>query len=191
MALTVLTWVDWLHFFLHFMLLSLLSVGGAVSTLPDMHRYLVGQQHWLSEAQFNASVAVAQAAPGPNVLFVALMGWHVGANTGSLWNALLGVVIAMVGIILPSASLTFSFASWSHKNRELILVRSFKQGMAPIVIGLLLATGWIMASGSQGFQQHVGIYLLTALSAILVWKTRVHLLWLLIGGALLGWFGFV
>ncbi len=191
MALTVLTWVDWLHFFLHFMLLSLLSVGGAVSTLPDMHRYLVGQQHWLSDAQFNASVAVAQAAPGPNVLFVALMGWHVGANTGSLWNALLGVVIAMVGIILPSASLTFSFASWSHKNRELILVRSFKQGMAPIVIGLLLATGWIMASGSQGFQQHVGIYLLTALSAILVWKTRVHLLWLLIGGALLGWFGFV
>lgn len=191
MVMTALTWVDWLNFFLHFMLLSLLSVGGAVSTLPDMHRYLVGQQHWLSDAQFNASVAVAQAAPGPNVLFVALMGWHVGANTGSLWNALLGVVIAMVGIILPSASLTFSFASWSHKNRELILVRSFKQGMAPIVIGLLLATGWIMASGAQGFQQHLGIYLLTALAAILVWKTRVHLLWLLVGGALLGWFGFV
>lgn len=186
-----LTWLDWLGFFLHFMLLSLLSVGGAVSTLPDMHRYLVNQQHWMSDAQFNGSVALAQAAPGPNVLFVALMGWHVGANTGSLWMALLGVLIAMVGIILPSATLTFSFANWSHHNRELILVRSFKLGMAPIVIGLLLATGWIMASAPHDNARPWAVALLTATSALLVWRTQIHLLWLLGAGALCGWFGFI
>lgn len=186
-----LTWLDWLGFFLHFMLLSLLSVGGAVSTLPDMHRYLVNQQHWMSDAQFNASVALAQAAPGPNVLFVALMGWHVGANTGSLWMALLGVLIAMVGIILPSATLTFSFANWSHHNRELIVVRSFKLGMAPIVIGLLLATGWIMASAPYDNARLWAVALLTAISALLVWRTQIHLLWLLGTGALCGWFGFI
>ena len=184
-------WLDWLNFFLHFMLLSLLSVGGAVSTLPDMHRYLVDQQHWMSDAQFNASVALAQAAPGPNVLFVALMGWHVGANTGSLWAALLGVLIAMVGIILPSATLTFTFANWSHKNRDLILVRSFKLGMAPIVIGLLIATGWIMASAPHDTARQWAMYLLAAVSAILVWRTQIHLLWLLGAGALLGWLGFI
>ena len=64
-------WHDWLQLFLHYMMLSLLSIGGAISTLPDMHRYLVAQQGWLSDAQFNASVSIAQAAPGPNVLFIA------------------------------------------------------------------------------------------------------------------------
>lgn len=187
----ILSWLDWLQFFLHFMLLSLLSVGGAVSTLPDMHRYLVHQQHWMSDAQFNASVALAQAAPGPNVLFVALMGWHVGANTGSWWAGLMGVVVAMLGIILPSATLTFSFANWSHKNRDLILVRSFKLGMAPIVIGLLIATGWIMASGQSNTSRPWAIYLVTALSALVVWRTQLHLLWLLSAGALIGWFGLI
>lgn len=187
----ILSWVDWLQFFLHFMLLSLLSVGGAVSTLPDMHRYLVAQQQWMSDAQFNASVAIAQAAPGPNVLFVALMGWHVGANTGSWWAGLFGVMIAMLGIILPSATLTFSFANWSHRNRDLILVRSFKLGMAPIVIGLLIATGWIMVSGQSGNFRPWTSYLATALSAMIVWRTQLHLLWLLAAGALAGWFGLI
>src|SRR5450830_173117 len=77
-------WSDWLHLWLHFLMLSLLSIGGAVSTLPDMHRYLVGQQHWLNDTQFNSSIAIAQAAPGPNVLFIALMGWNVGLNAGSV-----------------------------------------------------------------------------------------------------------
>ena len=73
---------DWLQLVLHFATLSLLGIGGAITTLPDMHRYLVDRQLWLSDAQFNASVALAQAAPGPNILFVALMGWHVGINAG-------------------------------------------------------------------------------------------------------------
>jgi chromate transporter len=48
-----------------------------------MHRFLVEQHHWLTQAQFNAVDRLAQAAPGPNVLFVALMGWNVGMNAGS------------------------------------------------------------------------------------------------------------
>ena len=73
---------EWFDMFTHFLSLSLLSVGGTISTAPDMHRFLVDQQHWLSDAQFNASMAIAQAAPGPNVLWVALLGWHVGINAG-------------------------------------------------------------------------------------------------------------
>jgi len=73
---------DWLALFTHFLTLSLLAVGGAITTAPDMHRYLVTDQHWLTEVQFTSSIALAQAAPGPNVLFVALMGWNVGLNAG-------------------------------------------------------------------------------------------------------------
>jgi chromate transporter len=190
-ATLVMTWADWLGLFSHYLLLSLLSIGGAITTLPDMHRYLVDQKKWLSEAQFNASVALAQAAPGPNVLFIALMGWHVGLNTGSHWAALLGVLVTMTGILLPSTCLTYLAARWGHKNRELRAVRSFKVGMTPIVIGLLLATGWIMASAHQDIKRDWPLWLLTALCALVVWRTRLHLLWLLAVGAILGGFGLV
>ena len=140
---------DWLALFVHYLSLSLLSVGGAITATPDMHRFQVDQQHWLTDAQFSASIAIAQAAPGPNVLFVALLGWNVGTNAGGLPTALLGMVLAMVGILLPSTTLTYFAARWGHENRELRAVRAFKQGMAPIVIALLIATGWILATGSN------------------------------------------
>ncbi|HTD02898.1 chromate transporter [Undibacterium sp.] len=184
-------WSDWLSLFLHYLLLSLLSIGGAISTVPDMHRYLVTQQHWLTDPQFNASIAIAQAAPGPNVLFIALMGWHVGLNAGGVWCGLLGVAITMVGILLPSTTLTYIAASWGHRNREMRPVRAFKLGMAPIVIGLLIATGWILASSHNAPATDWPLWLVAAVSALIVWRTRLHLLWLLAAGALLGWFGYV
>lgn len=186
-----LLWSDWLELFLHFLSLSLLAVGGAITTAPDMHRFLVEQQGWLSESQFNASIAIAQAAPGPNVLFVALMGWHVGLNAGGLWLAVLGVTISMLGIMLPSTTLTYLASRWSHANRELRAVRAFKQGMAPIVIALLIATGWILASAHGDPARDWPLWLTTIVSALIVWRTRLHLLWLLGAGALLGWFGLV
>lgn len=194
-----LTSVDWLTLFTHFMSLSLLAVGGAITTAPDMHRFLVNEQHWLSEGQFTSSIALAQAAPGPNVLFVALMGWNVGMNAGggigggmTAWIlALMGVFIAMLGIMLPSTTLTFAAARWGHQNRELRAVRAFKQGMAPIVIALLIATGWILAGSHGKPSEHWPLLLVTIFSALLVWRTKVHLLWLLGAGGVLGWMGLV
>ncbi len=192
-----LTGSDWLDLFTHFMSLSLLAVGGAITTAPDMHRYLVDQRHWLTEGQFTSSIALAQAAPGPNVLFVALMGWNIGLNAGGgtggmAWTyAALGMAIAMVGILLPSTTLTFMAARWGHKNRELRAVRAFKQGMAPLVIALLIATSWILASSHGSDLKNWPMWLLTGISALLVWRTKLHLLWLLGTGALLGWLGWV
>jgi chromate transporter len=76
----VLAPVDWWQLLLHFASLSLLSIGGAIATVPDIHHTLVNQNHWLQENQFSASIALAQAAPGPNILFVTLLGWHIGLN---------------------------------------------------------------------------------------------------------------
>lgn len=182
---------DWLNLWLHYLMLSLMSVGGAISTLPDMHRYLVTQQQWLTDAQFSASVSIAQAAPGPNVLFVALIGWNIGINTGSMWAGLFGLLITMSGILLPSTTLTFIAARWGHANRELRPVRAFKQGMAPVVVGLLLSTGWIMASSHHDAAADWPVWLISALSALLIWRTRLHLLWLLAIGALAGWYGLI
>lgn len=182
---------DWIAFGMHFLALSLLSIGGAITTAPDMHRYLVDEQRWLTDPQFGASIAIAQAAPGPNVLFVALMGWNVGLNAGGLGTAALGMVLAMVGILLPSTTLTYVAAQWGHRNRELRAVRAFKQGMAPIVVALLVATGWVMATGTHPGTQEWPVWGVALATAAVVWRTRIHLLWLLGAGAALGALGWL
>ena len=188
--------LDWLNLFLYYISISLLAVGGAIATAPDMHRFLVERQGWLTDLQFNASIAIAQAAPGPNVLFIALLGWNVGINAGGAgpagWaSGALGVVLSMVGIMLPSTTLTWLATRWGHRNRERRGVRAFKQGMAPVVIGLLLATAWLLGSAHSNPATDWALWLLTAVCALLVWRTRLHLLWLLGAGALLGALGLV
>ncbi len=190
---------DWLSLFNHFASLSLLAVGGAITTAPDMHRYLVDETHWLSDAQFTSSIALAQAAPGPNILFVALMGWNVGLNAGaslgggwaSLGLASLGVLVTMLGIMLPSSVLTYMATRWAHQHREKIGIRAFKSGMAPIVIALLLATAWLLTMSHQQPAKDWPLYVLTALTTLVVWRTKVHMLWLIGAGALLGGLGWV
>ena len=185
----VLSWQEWADLFAHFLMLSMMSLGGAISTSAEMHRYLVEQHGWLTHAQFNEAIALAQAAPGPNVLFVALMGWQVGLNAGSTAAALCGVGIAMVGILLPSTVFTYRVAQWGHRNRELRAVRAFKQGMAPLVIGMLLSTAWLLGAG--GGAGNWRLWLVSIVSCLLIWRTRIHLLWLLGAGALLGAFGVI
>ena len=182
----VLGWADWADLFGHFLLLSLMSVGGALSTAPEMHRYLIEQHHWLTQAQFNQSIALAHAAPGPNVLFVALMGWNVGLNAGSMAAALLGVAVTMLGILIPSTVVTYVAARWGQRNRELRAVRAFKQGMAPIVIALLVSTSFLLGAAGGNLQRDWPLWLLALASGLIIWRTRIHLLWLLAAGALAG-----
>ncbi len=196
---TGMTVSDWMALFAHFTALSLLAVGGVITTVPDMQRYLVTDQHWLTDSQFTSSVALAQAAPGPNVLFVALMGWNVGLNAGgglgggpTAWGlALLGVAATMAGILLPSSILTYSATQWAHRNRELRAVRAFKLGMAPLVIALMLATGWLLIANHDQPQRDGPLWLLAVVATLLVWRTKIHLLWLIGAGALLGALGWV
>lgn len=193
------TLANWLDLFLHFASLSLLAVGGAITTAPDMHRYLVDQQRWLSDAQFTSSIALSQAAPGPNVLFVALLGWNVGLNAGGgpaagwlAWAmALLGVLVTLVAIMLPSSVLTYTATQWGHHNRELRAVRAFKAGMAPIVIALLIATGWLLSAAHDDPARDWPLGLLTVCATVLVWRTKLHLLWMIGAGALAGALGWV
>jgi chromate transporter len=184
----VLSFGDWLSLFGHYLLLSLMSVGGAISTTTEMHRYLVVEHQWLTQAQFNNAIAIAQAAPGPNVLFVALMGWNVGLNAGSYTLALAGVAVTMLGILIPSTTLTYLAARWGHQNRQLIGVRAFKQGLAPVVVGLMVSVGVILAKADGNPAADWPLWLVAGVAGLLIWRTRIHLLWLLAAGALAGWF---
>ncbi len=163
----------------HFLLLSLLSIGGAIVVAPDMYRVMVTQMGLLDDAQFTASIAIAQASPGPNVLFVAVMGYQAAG--------LIGAAVTMLGILLPSTTLAFVAARWGHARREQRAVRAFNAGMAPIVIALLVATGWILSAQTPGWKH----LLLTIPAALLVWRTRIHLLWMIAAGGIIGALGWV
>ena len=185
---------DWFDLFMHFAVLSLMGIGGAITTAPEMHRFLVDDKHWLTDESFSSCIALAQSAPGPNVLFVALMGWQVGINAGgglsagatAWWLGLLGVILTMVGIMLPSSILTYKATKWAQVNRDLIAVQSFKSGMAPIVIGLLVSTGWLLSAAHRDFSQDWKLWLITAIASGLMLKTSIHLLWLVAAGGILG-----
>jgi chromate transporter len=97
----------------------------------------------------------------------------------------------MTGILLPSTLLTCLAARWGHRNRDLRVVRAFKQGMTPIVLALLVATGWILATGRRYELAQAPLWALSIASTVIVWRTRLHLLWLLGAGAALGWIGLV
>jgi len=171
--------VDWLALFGHFLLLSLLSIGGAITVAPDMHRVLVTQMGLLTDAQFTASIAIAQASPGPNVLFVAVMGYQAAG--------LMGAAVTLLGIMLPSTTVALAAARWGHARRHWRPVQAFKTGMAPIVLALMFAIGWILTTETPGWR-HV---LLTVVVTVLVWRTRIHLLVLIAIGAVLGALGWV
>ncbi len=176
----LLTAGDWFSLFLHFTVLSLLAIGGAITTAPDMQRFIVRDHGWLTDAQFTASVALAQAAPGPNVLFVAVIGFNIGG--------LLGVVATMAGTLLPSTTLALAATRYGERNRQARGLRAFTTGMAPVTIGLLLSTSWILLEPTRG---HWGSAVLVALTLLVMLRTRYSPLWPICAGAIAGVAGWV
>ena len=101
------------------------------------------------------------------------------------------MTLAMAGMLLPSTTLTLLASRWALEHRELRAVRAFKQGLAPVVVALLIATGWILTAAHGTSLVHWPLWLLTMVVAVIVWRTRIHLLWLLGAGAILGALGLV
>jgi chromate transporter len=177
---------DWFDLFRQFLYYSIVSISGPLVLLPEMRNFLVNQHHWMTDAQFSASIVLAQAAPGPNVLFVALLGWNVGLNAGNIFTALGGGLLCMLGILLPSSTIVFVTARWVQRNNELIAVRAFKQGMAPVVIALLIASGWTLSTTNTTAAHDWPLWLVTAVTTVIVWRTKIPILWMLAAGGVLG-----
>jgi chromate transporter len=176
------TGTELLGLFGHFLLLSLLAVGGAITTAPDMHRYMVTEQHWLTDAQFTSSIAIAQAAPGPNLLFVAVLGWNAAGPVGAFATT--------AGILLPSTVLSLWATRWGSQRRETRFVRSFTNGLTPLTLGLLLATGWILAEPYVRIPQYRwGALGLIAITVLVMLRTKASPMWLVALGALAGLLG--
>lgn len=169
-----------LDIFMSFFLLAFISFGGATAVIPELFRIAVTEHRWMDAQTFTELFAIAQAAPGPNVLIVALIGQHA--------DGALGAFAATLGICLPMSLLVgLLFKHWDRlqhwRGRAAIQL-----GVAPLAVGLVLASGVLIANASSPDWAGIGLILLTI---VLCLRTRLHPLWLILLGALFGLGGWV
>lgn len=163
-----------------FAVISLLSVGGASSVLPEMHRSLVEVHGWMTSREFAELFALAQAAPGPNALVVSLFGWKAAGIAGAL--------VTTIAMILPSSLLTFYLDRLWHGEAAAKWREVIDNGLAPITVGLIAAGGALLATASDN---NVMAIVFTAASALIAWRTKLHPLWMIAVGAVAGLAGLV
>lgn len=160
----------------HLALLSSISFGGFPSVLPDVHDFVVATHGWLTDRQFADFFAIAQSVPGPSmILMMSLVGWQV-------WG-LPGAVASAVATFAPPCAMYFIAYRWWRRRDDAPWQNVVRRGLVPVVVGLVIAGGAVMAHAADAGWQAA---LVTAAAAGLLLATRVSPLWLLAGGAALG-----
>lgn len=162
--------------FLYFVLLSLLSVGGVNTVIPEMQRIVVETENWMSAADFTQLFALSQAAPGPNVLITSLVGWKVAGLAGAL--------IALAGFCLPAGALAYWVGGVWERFRHAPWRIRIQRALVPVTIGLVFAGGYVLAT-PEGLDWRNA--LIAAASAAVICTTRLNPLWILSGGAIAGY----
>jgi len=164
---------------INFLVLSLLAFGGANAVIPEIQRQAVEVHHWMSGAQFATLFAIAQAAPGPNVMVVTLVGWQVAG--------VLGAVVATAAMMGPSWVLTFAvFRAWD-KFKYQPWCMAIQNGLAPVTVGLVASSAFLLARDAD---RDVVAFALTAATAAIAYWTRLNPLWVFAAAAIVGVAGF-
>jgi chromate transporter len=163
-----------------FGLMSLFAVGGALSAIPEMHRVAVDVHHWMSDRQFADMVAIAQLSPGPNVLVVTLIGFHVAGIAGGL--------IATLAMCGPTAVVAYLVSRTMDRSRAAQWPSLIQSALVPLSIGLMGASAMIL--GLSAGTSWVAAVLVVA-TALVTLLTRVNPLLMLAVGGLLGFAGVI
>src|SRR5690349_17423310 len=162
-----------------FAVLSLVAIGGINAILPEIHRVVVEVEAWMTSAQFADLFALAQLAPGPNAMIVALIGWKVAGVAGAL--------VATIAACGPSSIACYIAWHWADRLRQSRWRAIVQRALAPLAIGLILATGYTLARGADRSPGALALTLIA--TAMLAW-TRVNPVWVLLGAGLVGLAGF-
>ena len=158
--------------------LSFLAIGGASTTLPAMERAVVHQQHWMSATEFVRLYALAQAAPGPNMLAVTLFGWDVAGVAGAL--------VATLAFLLPACALAYVMGLLWLRFRDRQWRRVVQAGLVPVTAGLMVAAAYLLVRDAAIDWRALVLSAGVAAGCLL---TRRHPLWFLGAAALAGLVG--
>jgi len=163
-----------------FGVLSLFAIGGGNSAIPEMHRFAVDVQHWLSDRQFADTFALAQLTPGPNLIIVALIGYHVAG--------VLGALVATLAMCGPPAVFAFYVGNASERFKGKTWHTVLSRALVPVTIGLIAASAAVIAETAGYNWMSLAIMVATALTAYFV---RVHPLWIFAAAAVIGMSGLI
>lgn len=169
-----------IQLFLEFALLSFVAFGGATALLPEMHRVVVDNHHWLNDTTFTHLYAIAQSAPGPNVLVVTLIGWEVAGLAGALATTL--------AMCLPMSVLIYllidRWESFAGKRWQ----KAVSLGVSPLAVGLIFSGAALIAQAAQfGW----GAWVVVAVTVVANLRSKLHPLWFIAAGAALGLSGMI
>jgi len=159
----------------YFALLSLVSVGGIPSVMPEMQRVVVDVQGWMTAVEYTQLFAIAQAAPGPNVLVTALIGWKIAGIAGGM--------VTFGAFCGPAAVLAYGIGGIWDRMRDAPWRKDFQRALVPISVGFIVSGGYVLATPRGIDWQSV---LIAGLSAAVLYATRLNPLWVLGGGGVLG-----
>ena len=169
-----------LELFASFFLVAFVSFGGASAVIPELYRIAVTEHSWMDARTFTELFAIAQAAPGPNVLIVTLIGQHVDG-----WQ---GAFFATLGMCLPMSILIYllidRWESFAGKRWQ----KAISIGVAPLAVGLIFSGATLIAQAAQfGW----GAWLLVGTTLIANLRYKLHPLWYIAIGAGLGALGLI
>jgi chromate transporter len=163
----------------HLALLSSISFGGFPTVLPDVRTFVVTDHGWMTNQDFANLYAIAQMLPGPNmILMMGLLGW-------TLWG-LPGALAAATATFAPPAMLYFAAWQLWDRFRDSRWQRVVRSGLAPVTIGLILASGIVIARATDGGWRGATV---TGVAVLTMLTTRISPLWLLFAGGAVGGFG--
>ena len=164
----------------YFALLSLFAVGGANAAIPEMHRVAVDVMHWMSDRQFADMFAIAQVSPGPNVIIVALIGYHVAGFAGG--------AVATAAMCGPTCLLAFFVSRVWDRFKDAPWRIAIQAGMVPLSLGLIGASAFVLARSAD---HNVYAGLITAATAAVAFFTRINPLWLFVAAGVMGLSGWL
>lgn len=160
-----------------FLLMAFLAIGGANAVVPEMHRQVVEVEHWMTDGEFSALFAIANAAPGPNVLIVTLVGWQVAGIVGAL--------VATGAMIGPTSVLAYAVFHLWNRFRNAPWRRPIQNGLSSLTVGLIAASGYLLARAADADWLTAAITAVTVLVSV---RSRLNPLWPLAGAGVIGAF---
>jgi chromate transporter len=166
--------------FIYFATLSLFAVGGANAAIPEMHRIAVDVMHWMNDRQFADMFAIAQLSPGPNVIIVTLIGYHVAGIAGG--------AVATFAMCGPTCFVAFLVAGVWDRFKDAPWRIAIQAGLVPVSLGLIAASAFVLARLADSNTYAAAI---TAVAAVMAFATRINPLWVFAAGGLLGLSGWL
>lgn len=157
-----------------FLRIGSVTFGGGLVMVPLIESEVVNNNHWLTHQEFADAFALGQITPGPVLITATFVGYRVAGTLGAL--------VATISIFLPAFLMTIAAASSLRRFRNNQQVQAFLRGVAPAVVGLLVAAA--LSVGRAGIHTWVGLSIMILAMFVLV-RYRPNAFWVILGAGVL------